>query len=865
MVSSPLISQSPETVTSSHHKALTLQTSEQLDDDRWKAHTSDDDPDTDDEARIGGVSKDDGDANNLLGVSISRAQTDMKSPATPAATKAQVLDASKSYFGADPDDEAQMLEEPREQDIVPEQCGPGPQWSPRRPVEHEQQLKAMPLPYWAPSPKEKTEKRSSLFSSILGAAGSYTRPRASSGPGMIGGIKKRLPGMPSINLPKQTRPSESGKTMLGSVDPDSVRPGDRGQATREDATWQSEGPDDEVPSSKPTRSRSQLDSQYEAGEAPSTRSPTSLRRATSDQSLYLRRAPTGASDFDDWNQFSDVSEMVNSRKQAITDTWQDSSFRMPKLSLLSYRQGLKPSQRANIGETMSNTKVNTDSLHPSETEQKRRNLSPAVAGEVSKHPNLKNAFLRTKGDLVIMGGYRGSILREAQPPYRQLWIPIKAGINLRKPDLEVGLTRVDELKMEERIIADGALSHVGPIDICRRLIRKCRKCPNVQEGKLRMHDYGYDWRLSPDLLAERLIRFLEGLPCNRTNLPVEERGAWIVAHSLGGVLTRYTINKRPELFAGVVYAGTPQNCVNILGPLRNGDDVMFSSRILTAQVNFSIRTSFALLPHNGRCFINKQTGERYDVNFFDAETWSEHRLSPCIKPALSRNKPEKKTGIISCVSEVLSQQTKRGSWYPPWKNQRNDSQQKGHSSPVSNQVEDAKEDVADAAEAAMPDGPLSSTLAEGSSQSAKNRPAVATQSTIPVPIAKAYLADTLNSILDFKQNLSHIPELQTRNAYPPAGIIYAKNTPTVYGAFVASREEIKYDDAFDDLAFAAGDGVVLASAAQLPVGYLCVRGGRIETERGHVGLLGDLEGVGRCLNAVIDARIRGVGLGAYDR
>ena len=76
-----------------------------------------------------------------------------------------------------------------------------------------------------------------------------------------------------------------------------------------------------------------------------------------------------------------------------------------------------------------------------------------------------------------------------------------------------------------------------------------------------------------------------------------------------------------------------------------------------------------------------------------------------------------------------------------------------------------------------------------------------------------------------------------------------------------SREDIKYDDAFDELAFAAGDGVVLASAAQLPAGYRCVKGGRVESERGHVGLLGDLEGVGRCLIAVFDARKRGVGLG----
>lgn len=85
--------------------------------------------------------------------------------------------------------------------------------------------------------------------------------------------------------------------------------------------------------------------------------------------------------------------------------------------------------------------------------------------------------------------------------------------------------------------------------------------------------------------------------------------------------------------------------------------------------------------------------------------------------------------------------------------------------------------------------------------------------------------------------------------------------PTVYGAKVSSREAIKYSDAYDDLAFAAGDGVVLASAAQLPTGYRCVKGGRIESDRGHVGLLGDLEGIGRCVSAVVEGRKKGIGLG----
>lgn len=77
-------------------------------------------------------------------------------------------------------------------------------------------------------------------------------------------------------------------------------------------------------------------------------------------------------------------------------------------------------------------------------------------------------------------------------------------------------------------------------------------------GKLRVWDYGYDWRLSPHLLSRKLIDFLRHLPSNQGLGDSQDRGATVIAHSLGGLITRHAVNQRPELFAGVVYAGTPQ-------------------------------------------------------------------------------------------------------------------------------------------------------------------------------------------------------------------------------------------------------------------------------------------------------------------
>lgn len=124
-----------------------------------------------------------------------------------------------------------------------------------------------------------------------------------------------------------------------------------------------------------------------------------------------------------------------------------------------------------------------------------------------------------------------------------------------------------------------------------------------------------------------------------------------------------------------------------------------------------------------------------------------------------------------------------------------------------------------------------------------------------------YLTRTLASVKKFKQELDFLPAHATANSYPPIAVIYGKSTPTVFGAKVDGREGIKHADAYDELAFASGDGVVLARAAMAPPGYTVARGGIVSSERGHVTLLSDLEAVGKCLNAVIVARRKGVGYG----
>ena len=593
--------------------------------------------------------------------------------------------------------------------------------------------------------------------------------------------------------------------------------------------------------------------------------PPQPRRTASDQSLPLSSSLSKISSMGDDSRWENVQGQVNSRMKAIVDSFQDSTIKLPSLPSINlgalrpdftHRLSSSDSKRmAHIeGHKVHSHTYNgveplklDDHMSDGRTHSKHNKKLPKAS-----YRYLDDALDNLIGDVVVLGGYRGSILRSAEPPHRQLWVPVKVGLNIRKVNLEVGLTEEDEEKMENSIIPSGMLTHIGPVDIARRLIKRLRLCKNTQEGILRVHNYGYDWRLSPHFLSGKLTDFLETLECNKAGTPKDRRGATVIAHSLGGLLTRHAINRRPELFGGVVYAGVPQYCVNILGPLRNGDEVLLSSRVLTAQVNFTLRTSYLLLPESGRCFINKQTKEEYPVDFFDVAYWKEFSFSPCIAPALPPiGQPERK-GLLSTVTDSLPTLRVRrlsASLVSPKESDRH------------NAVFDAANTVATKAHSvAYPDN-RSLNVHMGQPQPSQPNGA----STIPLSTAIAYLQRTLDSTITFKRELLFNPQHCAANAYPPLAVIYSTSTPTVYGAYVSSRESIKHADAYDNLAFASGDGVVLARAAQVPQGYRLEEGGKVKSERGHVGLLGDLEGVGRCLLAVIKGRGRGVGLGSVGR
>jgi pimeloyl-ACP methyl ester carboxylesterase len=861
-------------------------------------------------------------AGDVVGVSIGREQSRMKARATPLEEKTRALENHGSYFATIPDTvgedglfaseltaEPQSLAEPESEEPnvgkAPHERGlkhkPRTTYPSVRHTEPKQGLPHGPrsdlfaVTPGKPGPKDTAVSQRSGFVGSLLKNTLPRRPRAWSGE-----FRKFLPDLTSLkkrpslsfrgphgqNRNRSQTTAPAVKTNLG-LPKRTVSLG-RGRPPPP-PTQSSFSNDDDAEAAQPI---SELRSPDETSAAkhsftrrPSTAMagrPPSLRRTSSDHSLYLRASST-ASSLEQRPLYENIHSQVNSRFKAIKDSLQDSSSRL--LSMPNLHLDIRPDWGSrpflpDMGNGPISNGNGPSGVDNGEIPRQAASTPPPPRTNTNPmHPILEAAMADLTGDVVILGGYRGSILRSAKPPHRQLWVPMKVGLNLRKVDLEVGLNPEDEERMEETIIPSGVLSHVGPVDVCRRLMKRLRKSENALRGDMRVHDYGYDWRLSPELLSRRLIAFLENLQCNQEHAPGEPgRGATVIAHSLGGLITRHAVNERPDLFAGVLYAGVPQHCVNILGPLRNGDDVLISSRVLTAQVNFTFRTSFALLPEDGHCFIDKASKKEFRIDFFNAKTWDDHRLSPCIGPAL----PALPT-ITSSVSSLglkdlpligkrFSMNPREDTEDPPTGDQYhfptdgNSHSNTHHPVAATNKDITARNPPHDsphntAAYIAEKANPADGIIGPGTNPRSSAASKAATTSTIPRAAAMAYLQRTLDETKRFKANLAFRPDYHNENRYPPAAVLYGKTVPTVYGARVVSRETIKQVDAYDDLAFAAGDGVCLASAAMLPPGYRIIKDGLVKSERGHVGLLGDLEGVGQCLRALQRGRKEGVGLG----
>ena len=276
-------------------------------------------------------------AEDVIGVSLGEAQTHLKSAKTPATEKTHALEESADYFGDGVDNSE------AEREISEQRLPSLPRSKPESHAEaksNQNQNQGLPSP-WRSETAGQFQRRADTSRSFLKDSLATSRKRASSGSAIFTeGLRRLFPDFSTISklttAPYKAVTSPVRGTMLGQSSEE--RSSNRVTAvgydgkvsdTKNGAFHVSNG-------SEPLSRHIELQATR-----PGPRRPQSLRRVTSDSSLFLKRQ-ISTSTTESGHQWDHVQEQVNSRMKAIRDTWQDATFKMPKLPNINLGQFVGP-------------------------------------------------------------------------------------------------------------------------------------------------------------------------------------------------------------------------------------------------------------------------------------------------------------------------------------------------------------------------------------------------------------------------------------------------------------------------------------------------------------------------------------------
>jgi pimeloyl-ACP methyl ester carboxylesterase len=266
-----------------------------------------------------------------------------------------------------------------------------------------------------------------------------------------------------------------------------------------------------------------------------------------------------------------------------------------------------------------------------------------------------SAFAQGKNPVILIPGLTGSELRHSETKER-VWFKT---FQSKSEDLRLPLA-TDPTKMRDKLIATDVLREVKisifpGVDIYGGFIKAMEIRGGYKEEKFdapsddgyqdSLYVYAYDWRLDNVENARLLLEKLDALRKHfkKPNLKFD-----IVAHSMGGIISRYAamygdadvLNGNGKLqptwagsryFDKIILIGTPnEGAASALNSLVNGFSiggmridlpfVQDTSKYLV----FSVPSSFQLLPAPGSLRAFDDRLEPLEIDLYDTKTWTKY-------------------------------------------------------------------------------------------------------------------------------------------------------------------------------------------------------------------------------------------------
>lgn len=115
-----------------------------------------------------------------------------------------------------------------------------------------------------------------------------------------------------------------------------------------------------------------------------------------------------------------------------------------------------------------------------------------------------------------------------------------------------------------------------------------------------------------------------------------------MAHSMGGLITFVALNRRPDLFESVLFAGIPfGSSISFLEDMHSGAANGLNKSILSPDVYFTFASPFTFFPANPKeSRLVETNGTPIEHDWYSADDWARRKLGIFSIPGSNGVSPE---------------------------------------------------------------------------------------------------------------------------------------------------------------------------------------------------------------------------------
>jgi len=226
----------------------------------------------------------------------------------------------------------------------------------------------------------------------------------------------------------------------------------------------------------------------------------------------------------------------------------------------------------------------------------------------------------TKPDVpvVFIHGLYGSYLDNPNTGVRH-WLTVKIALGLTKPPLglpfefdENGKQKTDDLK------ATGTMDFIHLLGIKKSVYGKFMT--GMADFNRPFSVFFYDWRRSLFESVDLFEKYLDELKNKHGQSKIQ-----VVAHSMGGYITLVLLNRRPDLFHSVIFAGTPFRSIEYLEYLHLGSPIILNTKIKAPRVMASFGSIYSFFSLDGQGLFDEKHNP-IQVDWFNVEDWKKNKF-----------------------------------------------------------------------------------------------------------------------------------------------------------------------------------------------------------------------------------------------